>query len=352
MNDPQSFRRNRTLLGGFVLLALLLFLFTLFQAGTLQEWLNPGKRLQLVLPDEGLFGLAEGAKIEVLGTPAGRVQRIVIDPSQKIHAEARIDESMAPFIRRDSRAIIRKTFGVAGDGFLEITRGRGEPMDWEYAVLDARPDRAPTESIGEMMEDVRSRVIPILEQTERAMTAVADLTESLARPEGSLQTMLADISMLTGRIEKGEGSLGRLVSKDTAARDFEQLLGNANDAMSRLAPLLGELQLTATEITTMSRSLNAQSDDLPKISQHVVSLLASLDDIARDLRATTPELPKITRDIGVSTASLPVLLGMTQQTLAELEGLLRQLRGSWLLGGGGAAAPPGSRRLPAQEVRP
>jgi len=54
-----------------------------------------------------LFGLAEGAKIEVLGTPAGKILRIVIDPDQKIDAKARIDSSMAPFVRQDSKAVIR-----------------------------------------------------------------------------------------------------------------------------------------------------------------------------------------------------------------------------------------------------
>jgi len=351
MNGLKDRRRRRTLLGAFVLIALALFLFSLMQAGAIREWLYPSKNLRLVLPDEGLFGLAEGAKIEVLGTPAGKILRIVIDPDQKIHAEARIDSSMAPFVRQDSKAIIRKTFGVAGDGYLEITRGYEEEMDWEYAVLNAEADRAPTESIGEIMEDVRSRVMPILAQTERAITALADLTESLANPEGNLQLMLGDISALTTRIEQGEGSLGRLLSNDQTAREFESLLSNANDTVSGLRPILEELQATAAQATSLSKSINAQSKDLPEISARVTSILDSLDDVMRDLRATSPQLPKITRDISASTANVPVLMEMTQQTLAELETLLRQLRNSWLLGGGGDAQPSGGRLSP-REVRP
>ena len=79
---------------------------------------------------------------------------------------------MTAFVRQDFGAIIRKTFGVAGDSYIEITRGVGDPMDWEYAVLNAKPDRSPTDSIGEIPK-TRSRVIPILQQTERTMTALA-----------------------------------------------------------------------------------------------------------------------------------------------------------------------------------
>ncbi len=351
MSGPISYRRERVLLGAGVLAALILFLLSLIQAEALREWLDPGETLKLVLPDEGLFGLAEGASVEVLGTPAGKVLRIVIDPDQKIHAEARLSGSLLPFVRRDSRAIIRKTFGVAGESYVEITRGSGEAMDWDYAVLTAQADRAPTDSMGEILEDVRSRVIPILTQTERTMTSLADLTERLADPAGDLQHILGDFSALTNRIERGEGTLGRLLTEDSAARELEQLLSTANNAVTRLEPILVELQATAAQMTLLSKSVNAQSKDLPEISASVKSLLSSLDAVMADLRATTPQLPQITRDIGASTANVPVLLGMTQQTLAELGALLRQLRNSWLLGGAGAA-PPGGGRLPPSEVRP
>lgn len=344
-------RIRNTLLGVFVLAVGALFLFGLLQAEAVREWLNPSRELRLVLPDEGLYGLNEGAKVEILGTRAGRVTQIVIHPDQKIHAEALISSDLAPFVRRDSQAIIRKTFGVAGESFVEITRGYNDEMDWDYAVLDARPDRAPTDSIGEIMEDVRSRVIPILEQSERALTALADLSESLADPEGSLQVMLADVSSLTSRVERGEGSLGHLLANERTAREFEALLGNANATVERLPPILEELQATAGEVTQLSRAINAQSADLPAVNARIQSILASLDSVMGDLRETSPQLPKISRDVSAATASVPVLLGMTQQTLAELELLLRQLRSSWLLGGGGPA-PAQEGRLPPTEVRP
>jgi phospholipid/cholesterol/gamma-HCH transport system substrate-binding protein len=349
--QQRSDRIRNVLLGTFVLVIGALFLFGMLQAEAVREWLNPSRQLRLVLPDEGLYGLSEGAKIEVLGTRAGRVTQIVIRPDEKIHAEAKIRPDMAPFVRRDSEAIIRKTFGVAGESFVEITRGYETGMDWDYAVLEARPDRAPTESIGEMMEDVRSRVIPILEQSERALTALADLIESLADPDGSLQVVLADVSSLTSRVERGEGSLGQLLANERTALEFEALLGNANATVERLPPILEELQAAAGQVTALSRAINAQSADLPAVNVRIQSILASLDSVMGDLRETSPQLPKISRDVSAATASVPVLLGMTQQTLAELELLLRQLRNSWLLGGGGPA-PAQQGRLPPSEVRP
>lgn len=351
MRGSSDNRRYRTMLGATVLAVLVLFLLSLIKADALRELFDPGRELRLVLPDEGLFGLAEGAKIEVLGTPAGKVLRIRIDPDQNIHAEARLNGSMAPFVRRDSQAVIRKTFGVAGESYIEITRGRGEAMDWDYAVLEAKPDRAPTDSIGEILEDVRSRVIPILEQTQRTMTALGDIAERFANPQGDFQIMLADLNTMTGRIERGEGAMGRLLSDERTAGELEAFIKGASAAVARLEPILEELQTTASQVSVLSSAFASQSKDLPEISDSVKSVLASLDAVMVDLRKTSPQLPAITRDIGETTANIPVLLGMTQQTLAELEALLRQLRSSWLLGGAGTPPATGGR-LPPQEIRP
>ena len=89
-----------------------------------------------------MAGLSPGAEVQVLGIRAGEVRRIVIDPNQRMHAEARIEEQMTPFIRRNSQVVIRRQFGVAGAAFLEVSRGTGEPMDWGFAVLAAGTDRA------------------------------------------------------------------------------------------------------------------------------------------------------------------------------------------------------------------
>jgi hypothetical protein len=116
---------------------------------------------KVMLPDEGLFGLTEGAQVDILGTKAGEVRRIVLDPNQHMHAEISVSKAMLAFVRRDSRAIIRKQFGVAGASYLELTRGSGEPLDWEYAVLTATADRTPTDTVSELLAEIRSKVIPI-----------------------------------------------------------------------------------------------------------------------------------------------------------------------------------------------
>ena len=120
------FRYANQAVGAFVILTVIIFGAAFLFSGQVREWLEPGERIKVILPSDGLFGLSEGADVEVLGTRAGKVLRIVINPDRKMHADVQIQSDMKPFVRRDSSAVIRKRFGVAGDSFLDISRGFGQ----------------------------------------------------------------------------------------------------------------------------------------------------------------------------------------------------------------------------------
>ena len=65
----------------------------------------------------------------------------------------------------------------------------------------------------------------------------------------------------------------------------------------------------------------------------------------------TPEVAALVRETSNASIALPTLLTQSQQTLAELEQLLVQLQGVWLLGGTDGTAREPSRLSPL-EVRP
>jgi phospholipid/cholesterol/gamma-HCH transport system substrate-binding protein len=175
----------------------------------------------------------------------------------------------------------------------------------------------------------------------------------MRNPEGNLQRLMAGLSAVTQRIEKGEGSIGRLTKDDRLARELETLLAEANANVARLGPIFDELQTTVNEVSGLAASFNAQSAELPKVTRNAQSALVSLDQVLKDLRQTTPELPRITRNVSDAAESMPVLLVQTQQTMVELELLLRQLRESWLFGGGDSERKPReSSRIPPELVRP
>jgi phospholipid/cholesterol/gamma-HCH transport system substrate-binding protein len=306
---PLRFRYASRQVGALILIALGIFVVAVVEAGVVRDFFKSTLSLRVILPESGLAGLSAGAKVEILGTDAGQVQEIVIDPKQRFHAVVEIEQSMKPFLRRDSKVFIRKQFGIAGAAYLEITRGQGEPLDWEYAVLTAEADQAPTENVGAILKEVRAKVFPILEELHRTVGAAGDLVGELQSPEGRLQRILADLNTVTTRLAKGEGSVGRLLVDDGLARDLETTLASVNRQLGKVDGIISDVQSTSSEVATLAHETSSAS------------------------------------------IALPTLLTQSQQTLAELERLLVQLQGVWLLGGtdGGAREPS---RLSPLEARP
>jgi phospholipid/cholesterol/gamma-HCH transport system substrate-binding protein len=345
-----GFRYTHEAVGALVLVTVLIFAMALLQAGHIREWFDPAATVRVILPAEGVFGLTEGARVEILGTKAGDVRKIVLDPNQTVHAEISVRNAMLGFVRRDSQAIIRKQFGVAGASYLEITRGSSAPLDREYAVITAVAEQAPTDAASELIAEIRSRVLPIIEDSQAAIQAFAALARSLQGPIDSIQPMLTDLHTIIGRLERGEGSVGRLLTDETLARDLEILLDQASTNVQRLGMILTALAETARHTATLTATLNTA---IPQVAKRMDTMLVPLQGVLEDVRRTTPELPQLTKSMADAAESLPLLVLQTEQSLDSLEKLLRQLRSHWLLGGRRPDATQESpRRLPALDITP
>ena len=192
--------------GLLVLTSIALFVAAALHAGLLSDWFRPTARLRVLLPETGSAGLAAGADIQVLGTHVGTVRHIVVDPTQRMYAEAELEQGATGFIRHDSQAVLKKTFGVAGATFLDITRGTGAPLDWQFAVIDAASERDPTESIGAVIDQVKQKMFPILDDVGRATKALADTTQGISEGHGDIGRFVKDEELFNQRFGRARQS--------------------------------------------------------------------------------------------------------------------------------------------------
>jgi len=329
----RGLRHTDEWVGLLVLAAFGVLLAAILQAGVLRDWFRPTEELRLILPESGVAGLVAGADVEVLGTKAGTVERIIIDPRQQMNAIIRLDEQARSFVRRDSTAIIRRRFGVAGAAFVDISRGNGDELDWSYAVITATTERAPTDSVSALIDEVREKVFPILDNTGRATKALAEIVE---------------------RVNRGEGNLGELLVDDSMMREVNSTVANAGEVVDKLNALAIELQTAAGDARGLTAKLNAK-DGVPAIVakgrdtlQQAETVLADMHGMMASLQETAKHTPGIARNLENSTANLPALLSQVQVTLSKLDQLIVQLRSSWLFGGGNAPIQQPKQFSPSQ----
>ncbi|WP_144300281.1 MlaD family protein [Elioraea rosea] len=322
MNGPAPMRHVNEWVGGLVLAAAALLVAAVLQAGVLGPLLTPALTLRVLLPPDGTGGLSAGAQVEVLGTRAGEVRRIVIDPRQQLYADVRLSEGMDTFVRRDSRVFIRRQFGVAGAAFLEITRGTGDPLDWDYAVLEVTREQGTSESLGQLIEELRAKLVPMIDDVGRIARATAETVE---------------------RVNEGQGTVGRLLVDDTLARELET-------AAAQLDRTLAEANSAVLDVRRAVGSAGTAAEGLPRLIDLAETSLQNARRITADLAAASPQAPRITRDVASATAVLPGLLTQVQQASLELERLLAALRANPILGGGRGTVE--EERVPPREVRP
>lgn len=343
---PQTrFRYTNETVGLFVLITLLIFVAGLIYSGQVLKWFNPGETLKVVLPDDGLFGLTQGSSVQILGTRAGEVLDIVINPDQKIHAIARIDSEMAVFVRSDSRASIRRTFGIAGDAFLEITRGSGAPLDWEFAVLTVEADRTTSDTVAELIEELRAKILPVIDDSHKAIIVLMEVARELQDPDKGVQQLLANLNSIADKIESGEGAIGRLLTEDKLVRDLEALV-------ARMGPILDDMEKTIENVSEFSNEFDVETGDIPEITRNLKKALASMEMVMKDLSQTTPQLPQIVKNVGDTTDTVPILVLQVQQVMVELERLIQQLQSHWLFGGRSRQPAQTDSRISPLEVSP
>lgn len=316
------------IVGVMVLVCIGVFITVLINAGLLKDWFQPSFTLRILLP-EGVSGLAPGAEVQVLGTRAGEVRRIVIDVNQRMHAVARVENQMRPFIRQDSPVLIRRQFGVAGAAYLDISRGTGPALDWSYAVVAASSERAPTETLGQLIEELRGKIIPLVDDVQKGVVAFTAVANRWGDAAGPLERTLTSTATIASKVESGEGVAGRLI---------------ANNKMA------SELENTLVSVRELAAQLERSSKD-PRIGQIVQKTDSVLSSLQGTTRALANATPQITENVAMTTQALPGTLLQAQIAAHELELLLGQLRRHWLFGSSGTQSPT-SRRVPATEVRP
>ena len=333
--DRVRIRHTDRRVGALVIIAAALFIGALIQRGAILNWFTRGETLVVLLPEEGVGGLAVGAEAQILGVRAGTVTRIVLQPEQRIRAEVSVDEQAKPFIRQDSKAVIRRRFGVAGPGYLDIERGEGPPMNWDWAVIEATTERAATETAGALLDELRNRIFPVLDDLQRGMHAFAEAAT---------------------RLERGDGTIGRLLADDTLARNAEQAAARAATALETIQGASQNVQQLTAALNGGTAARDAGPGSIPSLLRRAEQTLAALERASRDVARATPALPQLARNVEASTENLPAVLVQAQETARQLEALSERLSRSWLLGGGGAAptsaTPPQAAGAGRGPVRP
>jgi len=226
-------------LGMFVLIALVLFVFTIYYVGKQKNLF--GSIFHLRATFKSVSGLKEGNNIRFSGINVGTVNDIELITDTSVMVDLVIRKEFQKFIKTDARASIGSD-GLMGDKVLTIS-SINDP-----GAIAGRPVKN-NDLIGSKnaieMEDIMNSLKSTVDNAGIITTQFAEFSYKMNNGNGTLSRLISDQ-------EFGNSLKSTLANLQTSSGEFAKFTTKMNDGKGALSKLVSDEQFGKTLDSTMS----------------------------------------------------------------------------------------------------
>ena len=332
MSDRHAIRHATERVGALVILTLVVVGVLTFGSLRARGMFEPVVRFEVLLPETGSEGLGRGAHVWVAGTDVGTVEAVDV-LGERMTARVRIPKVFEAFVRTDSPAVIRRAWGVAGDAYLEIMRGKGPVLDpdAEGQPLRAESDRGAGDLIREVVDQLRNEALPMLSEARAALVEFKALAVELRDPDGRFQRLLARAESVSESVEQGDGLLGRIIHDKGLADDVTEMAKSAIITEDEARKAIVDARALITSIHDVAEDFRAESDRMPSILSNLDTSLSRINTILANIEEASAEAPGASKVIAQEIKQIPGLVTQAWQSLREIERVARAAQKHWFL---------------------
>jgi phospholipid/cholesterol/gamma-HCH transport system substrate-binding protein len=262
----------------------LFFALVFVAAFVLFEMVGGGRFFGSGIPIKARFNTAgdlkAGDPVKLAGVDIGRVQSIRI-------ADGKVEVGMtvepAAGVRTDSKAAIKFT-GMMGQNFVALDFGNAaSPVVATGALLESReqPDLAAImsklESAAEGMQNMTKSF-----SGEEFSKLLGPMTDMIKDNQPRIASILGNIDSMTTGMNKGEGTLGRLMKEDT-------LYVHTLQAVTNLIASTEDLKVTLSTTRQMVSDMNSGKGTIGRLMvddslfRETTNMLTNLREVAEKL---------------------------------------------------------------------
>ncbi len=262
-------------------------------------------------------GLEKNASIRVAGVEVGRVESIGLD---RFKAKIAMQMKKAVQIPGGSKLFVR-SIGLLGEKYVEIIPGEGPAIiaaDGEIEEGGPSVDidrvlvqlssiggdiKSVTQSLSKTLggEKGEQAIQEIVTGARETMTNLKGITQTIQKGEGTLGKLVKDESLyrevkdtvaslnqVTQTIGKGEGTLGRLVKDESLYVEAKETLSSLNKIAKSIESGEGTLGKLAKDETLYERTKEAMEE--------ARSTFATLNQVAGSIEKGEGTLGKLVKD--------------------------------------------------------
>ena len=239
--------RRAVIVGIFILLGLAIFIITILTLGSQRKTFE--KSITVKSFFDNVNGLQKGNNIWFSGVKVGIIKKVLITGKGQVEVDMNIEQQSKQFIRKDAKAKL-STDGLIGNKIIEIYGGTLTSGEIESGDIIA---------------------------TDKLLSTDA-MMNTLSQNNDNLLRITNDFKIISSRLVKGEGSIGKLLTDETMVNQI-----NATTLT---------LQTTARNLERLSHNVSAYAAKLSNKGTLANDLVTDTVIFSR-LRATVSQLQQV-----------------------------------------------------------
>lgn len=264
--------------GAFILLTLIVFLFTVAVVGRGKNWFR--KHVVYYTTFEEGYNLVSGSRVKLLGTDIGSVTDVLLTKDNKVKVRVKVLAEYASRIRANSVATVESPT-VIGSEYINIRPGTSK------AVVIPPEGLIPTKEKKKFTEYLEQYEIGAkLEHIGKILEDLAQITDQLKDPKGPFFGSFGNLQQITGTVEAGEGSLGRLIKSDELYEHMDKFVATLQETSDYLVR-------AGVNIEKGSEHLEKATREGPEMVDKTQELLDRLLKVQVILEKVMTEVPEI-----------------------------------------------------------
>jgi phospholipid/cholesterol/gamma-HCH transport system substrate-binding protein len=271
--------------GAFILLTLIVFLFTVAVVGRGKNWFR--KHVVYYTTFEEGYNLVSGSRVKLLGTDIGSVTDVLLTEGNKVKVKVKVLAEYASRIRANSVATVESPT-VIGSEYINIRPGTSQ------AAVIPPEGLIPTKEKKKFTEYLEEYEIGAkLEHIGKILEDLAQITDQLKDPKGPFFGTFGNLQQITGTVEAGDGSLGRLIKSDELHEHIQAELDDIDTFIATLQETADHLVRAGANIEDGSEHLEKAAREGPEMVDKTQELLDRLLRVTVILEKVMTEVPEI-----------------------------------------------------------
>lgn len=232
--------------------------------------------------------LRAGMAVKLSGFKIGEVHSVDLNQFARVDVEMQIEDKYMQWVKADSVATLARE-GMIGDSFISVTSGS---PDLPALTKDDRLRFVLGSSLGDIAQDVRNRVVPVIDEMHALLKYAND-------PKGDVRGSFSELHRLTADMQKTRKQLDATLQSVNKVADSEvpATLGRARETLARADASLQEMEKAIPALSAQAekslQSLDAATASASRAADKAEKLM---DESSPRLNATLAETEALMRE--------------------------------------------------------